>query len=97
VIAISVPVYNSWYHSVVVRDTGDITMPIPGEYASGGHAMCVVGCLDQPDRPEIGGGRFILRNSWGTIWGGSGVWGPGYGSIPYGYIARYGLEAYTLA
>lgn len=97
VVAVSVPVYNSWYHNDIVRDTGDITMPVPGEYPSGGHAMCVIGCVDQPDRPWIGGGRFIVRNSWSERWGRSGMWGPGHGTIPYAYITRHGMEAYTIA
>lgn len=95
-IPFSIPVYNSWYQSTQVRLTGDITNPIPGEARVGGHAMCIVGCLDQPDRPEIGGGRFILRNSWGTTWGQKSPYGPGYGTIPYIYIQRFGVEAYTL-
>jgi papain like protease len=92
----SIPVYNSWYQSSQVRLTGDITNPIPGETRVGGHAMCIVGCIDQPDRPELGGGRFILRNSWGTGWGQTSPYGSGYGTIPYIYIQRFGMEAYTL-
>jgi C1A family cysteine protease len=76
--------------------TGDITMPIPGEVRVGGHAMCIVGCIDLPDRHEIGGGRFILRNSWDAKWGISSPYGTGYGSIPYAYIARFGTEAYSV-
>jgi hypothetical protein len=92
----SVPVYNSWYLSNQVRLTGDITNPIPGEVRAGGHAMCIVGCMDLPDRPELGGGRFILRNSWGALWGQTSPHGPGYGTIPYIYIQRFAMEAYTL-
>jgi hypothetical protein len=92
----SIPVYNSWYLSSQVRLTGDITNPIPGEVRAGGHAMCIVGCIDLPDRPELGGGRFILRNSWGTLWGQTSPYGAGYGTIPYIYIQRFAMEAYTL-
>ena len=92
----SIPVYNSWYFSNQVRLTGDITNPIPGEIAAGGHAMCIVGCVDQPDRPELGGGRFVLRNSWGGTWGQTSPYGAGYGTIPYIYIQRFAIEAYTL-
>lgn len=97
VVAFSVPVFNSWFGSRQVAYTGDITMPIPGEVRVGGHAMAIVGCLDQPDHPEIGSGRFILRNSWGTSWGVSSPFGAGYGTIPYAYIARFGAEAYALS
>ena len=96
VVAFSVPVFNSWFRSRHVAYTGDITLPIPGEARTGGHAMTIVGCLDLPDRRELGGGRFILRNSWGTAWGLQSAHGPGYGTIPYAYIARFGAEAYAL-
>jgi C1A family cysteine protease len=95
-VAFSIPVFNSWYRSSVVVYTGDITMPIPGEVRVGGHAMCIVGCIDLPGRHEIGGGRFILRNSWDAKWGISSPYGTGYGSIPYAYIARFGTEAYSV-
>jgi hypothetical protein len=58
-VAFSIPVFNSWYRSKAVAYTGDITMPIPGEVRMGGHAMCIVGCIDLPERPEIGGGRAV--------------------------------------
>jgi C1A family cysteine protease len=97
VVAFSIPVFNSWFGSRNVAYTGDITLPIPGEVRVGGHAMAIVGCLDQPDKPEIGGGRFILRNSWGGAWGINSPHGAGYGTIPYAYIARFGAEAYSVS
>lgn len=97
VVAFSIPVYNSWYRSTHVRQTGDITNPIPREVAVGGHAMCIVGYQDLDDRPDLGGGRFIVRNSWGQAWGALNAAGPGYGSIPYLYLARSGMEAYAIA
>lgn len=95
-VAFSIPVYNSWYLSSQVRLTGDITNPIPGEVRVGGHAMSIVGCIDQPDRPELGGGRFILRNSWGPLWGQASPYSAGYGTIPYVYVQRFAMEAYIL-
>jgi hypothetical protein len=95
-IAFSAPVFNSWYRSVAVAYSGAITMPIPGEVRVGGHAMCIVGSMEEPARPEIGGGRFLLRNSWGTRWGINCPYGQGYGTIPYAYIARFGVEAYAV-
>lgn len=94
-VAFSVPVYNSWYQSPEVKLTGNITLPIPGEIRVGGHAMCFVGYVDDPS-PGLGGGRFLVRNSWNGYWGIECPFGQGYGTIPYSYIARYGMEAYTL-
>jgi C1A family cysteine protease len=96
VVAFSVPVYNSWYYSTQVRLTGDINNPIPGEVSIGGHAMCIIGYVDMPNREDIGGGRFILRNSWGTAWGQQCAYGAGNGTIPYLYLSRFGMEAYAV-
>ena len=94
-VAFSNSVFNSWYGSPHVAYTGDITLPIPGEVRIGGHAMCLVGYVDSASDDLIGGGRFILRNSWDTTWGIACPYGPGYGTIPYTYLSRFGTEAYT--
>lgn len=94
-VAFSVPVFNSWWNQAVSL-SGDILMPIPGEVRTGGHAMCLVGYQDSPAEEPIGGGRFLLRNSWGTTWGLRNPNGAGYGTIPYAYISRFGMEAYTV-
>lgn len=94
-VAFSVPVFRSWFRSVQVRADGKINMPLPNDILEGGHAMCFVGYEDS-QAPGIGGGRFLLRNSWGTTWAPNSVYGAGYGSIPYAYIARYCQEAYSL-
>lgn len=95
-VAFSIPVFNSWYRNSYVALTGDIVMPIPGEVRVGGHAMCMVGYEDLPNRPEIGGGQFIIRNSWDKRWGIQSPFGAGYGTIPYDYIARFCSEAYSV-
>ena len=95
-VAFSVPVFRSWYRSLDVRNTGKINMPLPNDVNEGGHAMCFVGYEDS-NGLGLGGGRFILRNSWGPNWAPNCAYGPGYGSIPYAYIARHGMEAYTVA
>lgn len=98
-VAFWVPVYDSWVNNFWGRVLGLITMPVPGEKDLGAHAMCVVGYLDQPEFPEIGGGRFIVRNSWGGTWGLVNPWidqvalQQGYGTIPYAYVAGFGQEA----
>ena len=95
-VAFSIPVFNSWYQNAAVRISGDIVMPIPGEIRNGGHAMCLVGYNDLPDHPEIGGGRFIVRNSWDAKWGIQSPNKAGYGTIPYAYISSHCVEAYAL-
>lgn len=92
-VAFSVPAFDSWvWNSEVIR-TGDIVLPFPGEISSGAHAMCIVGYDDQGS-PETG--RFLVRNSWDTVWGTESSLGPGYGTIPYSYIDKYCAEAYSL-
>jgi C1A family cysteine protease len=95
-VAFDVPVFNSWYQSSEVTRTGEITVPIPGEQPVDGHAMCLVGYEDLPGEDALGDGQFILRNSWGTAWAYESAFQPGYGTIPYVYIARYGQEAYSI-
>lgn len=94
-VAFSIPVFNSWYGSPQVAYSGDITLPIPGEVRNGGHAMCLVGYADSAADVAIGGGRFIVRNSWDTTWGLACPYGAGYGTIPYAYITRFASEAYA--
>lgn len=68
-------------------------MPLPGERASSGHCMALVGYQD--DRRYSGGGYFIVRNSWGTDWAPKSPYGPGYGMIPYAFIEEHCSEAFT--
>jgi hypothetical protein len=93
VVAFSIPVFHSWYDSAAVAMTGDLTMPLPQEQAFAGHAMLFVGYQDEPSTP--GGGYFILRNSWGTTWAPHSAYTPGYGTIPYQYMADQGWEAFA--
>jgi C1A family cysteine protease len=96
-VAFSVPVFDSWYrNNPGVERSGDIMMPFPGERGDGGHAMCIVGYRDDAAEEAIGGGRFLLRNSWGSTWGTENPNGPGYGTIPYAYLTQYGKEAYSV-
>ena len=94
-VGFSIPVYTSWYRSAEVQRSGRLTMPLPNDTQEGGHAICAVGYQDLATAP--GGGYFLIRNSWGTGWAYQSPYGPGYGVIPYAYIAGYNWEAYTLA
>jgi hypothetical protein len=89
-VSFSIPVFNSWYHSPHVAYAGDITLPIPGEVRVGGHAMCLVGYVDSSQDTALGGGRFIVRNSWDTTCGLASPYSPGYGTIPYNYADHLG-------
>lgn len=86
-------VFNSWYMSTETNRTGKITLPLPGEEPVGGHAWCVVGYVDDDDVP--GGGYFIVRNSWGTQWAPDSPEAPGHAVMPYEYVERYAVEAFT--
>jgi C1A family cysteine protease len=94
-----VPIFDSWVKNPWAAMLGQITIPVPNEMSSAAHAMCAVGYIDQPEFPEIGGGRFIVRNSWGEEWGLLNPWSDrvtlprGYGTIPYAYITKFGQEA----
>jgi C1A family cysteine protease len=75
-VVIGFDVYES-FESVAVARSG--MMPYPDkakEALLGGHAVCIVGYDD-----NLNGGRFIVRNSWGTGWGDNG-----YFYMPYRVI-----------
>ena len=90
VVAFTIPVFNSWYRNPAVIRYGKISMPLPGEQPAGGHAMAIVGYVDDDRYP--GGGYFIVRNSWAN-WASQSVLGQGYGTIPYKYFQLYGQTA----
>lgn len=88
-LAVSVPVYDSWARNPGVRRTGRITMRIGDEPPVGGLALCIVGYQDKADYP--GGGYFVVRGD-NAGWGYASAYGPGHGTIPYAYIAQEGWE-----
>jgi hypothetical protein len=95
-VAVSVIVFEENWMTREIRSTGSVTMPTPGEVSNQGHAVCLVGYQDLAGEPELGGGQFILRNSWDSYWGVNCDFGTGYGTIPYGYLTTYGMEAYSI-
>jgi C1A family cysteine protease len=92
-VAISVPVYQNWFNNPAVNLYGTIPMPLPTSVLKGGHALCVAGYGFSSD--FTGGGYFILRNSWGPQWAALSSFQPGYGAIPFDYVANYAWEAFT--
>ena len=93
-VAIAIPVYDSWEQSAMVVDSGNISMPLPGETSTAGHALVLVGYEDNPE--FAGGGFFIIRNSWGSAWGPHCLYGAGYGTLPYRYISSYNYSAHIV-
>jgi len=87
-------VFPSWYMSAETHRTGKITLPLPGEQPyDGGHAWCIAGYVDDPGVP--GGGYFIVRNSWGMVWAPDSPESAGHAVMPYEYVARYAVEAFS--
>jgi len=93
-VAITIPVFSSWYDNPAVRLTGKIILPFDeAPFAQGGHAIVLVGFAEGE---KEGDGFFLVRNSWGTIeWGRDCPFGAGYGTIPYDYIAEHTSAAWT--
>lgn len=71
-------VYES-FESQAVAASGIVPMPSSGERTIGGHAVMAVGYDDSQQ-------RFIVRNSWGTVWGTKG-----YFTMPYAYVTDSNL------
>lgn len=63
--------------------TGIVPMPTRRERPIGGHAICLVG---YDDKKEI----VKFKNSWGALWGNKG-----YGRLPYEYIDKYMMDAWS--
>ncbi len=91
-VVLSVKTFPSWDFGTTA-ETGDMTMPFPGELSDGGHAVCLVGY--QLDAAAPGGGRLIFRNSWGKTWANKSQTAAGYGTLPFEYVKKYGLEAFA--
>lgn len=72
------------FESKKSRLTGVIEMPTPKESSRGGHAVLCVGYEKKTE-------RYLMKNSWGEGWGDDG-----YFTIPFEYVAGYGMDAWTI-
>lgn len=108
-VAISLPIFRSSYNSLRFHSQGRFLMKLGTfDAVAGYHAMCAVAYFDNPylsrqgESEEIGGGAFLVRNSWGTTWAKDNPLaklvsaGPGYAIIPFGYVQAYCFEAFTV-
>jgi hypothetical protein len=95
-VAVSVAAFDYCWTTPATRSSGNVIMPFPGDVTRAGHAVCLVDYEDLEGEPELGGGRFILRNSWNGYWGVNSPYSTGYGTIPYAYLTTYGKEAYSI-
>lgn len=77
--------HREWF---AVPPDGRIEMPQSPVAPIGGHAVLIAGYIDGEGE---GGGRFWVRNSWGSGWGAAG-----YGLLPYEYVDKFSVGALRL-
>ena len=70
------------------KNGGCFPYPAKGEALEGGHSVVIVGYDDAKaiTNTKDGSkttGAFLIRNSWGTVWGEAG-----YGWLPYNYVLK---------
>jgi hypothetical protein len=85
VVVLGLLLHQEWY---VPLAEGRIAMPPDGAVAIGAHAVLIAGYIDGEGD---GGGRFWVRNSWGSDWGDDG-----YGLLPYAYVDKFSVGALRL-
>lgn len=90
-VGLSVYTYHFWTDDYAWRE-GIISLPI-GIEPDGAHAISLVGYRDND--ASHSDGYFIFKNSWDKTWG-YGRTDPGFGSLPYRYVLKEAIEAYTL-
>lgn len=86
-VLIGIQVFEQFESPEMAR-TGRMQMPQPGEVSLGGHAVLIVGYVD-----EGKSGYFIVRNSWGLSWGDHG-----YFYMPYEFVTKgYAFDSWMLS
>jgi C1A family cysteine protease len=71
------------FNGMMKTKTGVVPMPRKGEETLGGHAIC---CVGYEDRKKV----VKFKNSWSIQWGEKG-----FGYLPYAYIERYMMDAWS--
>ena len=82
-IILAMDCFESFLSPQVMRN-GWVTKPGPKEKNLGGHAVVIVGYNDSNQ-------CFIVRNSWGPLWGIQG-----YFFMPYTYYQEYTFDPWTI-
>ena len=90
-VGLSVYTYHFWTDDYAWRE-GVISLPL-SIAPDGAHAICLVGYRDND--ADHADGYFIFKNDWDTTWG-HGRPDPGFGSLPYRYVLKEAIEAYTV-
>lgn len=83
VIVFGLKLYTSFRNTITEKE-GIVLEPKLFEKSIGGHAMMIVGYIEELQ-------VFIVRNSWGEEWGDKG-----YCYIPYNYILKKGHDFWTI-
>ena len=71
------------FEGMMETKTGLVPMPAKNESSLGGHAICPVGYDDKKKVVKF-------KNSWSDKWGQKG-----YGFLPYAYVERYMIDAWS--
>ena len=71
------------FKGMLKTKTGIVPMPKKGERSLGGHAIAACGYDDEKELVKF-------KNSWSDKWGQAG-----YGFLPYAYIERYMIDAWS--
>ena len=71
------------FEGMLKTKTGMVPLPKKNETSVGGHAICAVGYDDEKELVKF-------KNSWSEKWGQQG-----FGYLPYAYIGRYMMDAWS--
>jgi hypothetical protein len=85
-VAIEIPLFESYWIPALYY-AGQLTLPPQGAGIIDRHDVALVGYKTQPlDSTQ---NLFVFRNSVGPLWGRDSAIAPGYGTIPFDYLASF--------